>query len=335
MQQQMPKVVITDCDHGNVDIERGVAERAGFELVVAQCHTEAEVIAAAQGASAILTQYAPVTAEVLGALPDLLAIGRYGVGVDTVDVDAASARGVAVCNVPDYGTEDVSDHAIAHAVSLLRGLPALDKALRRGSADLGVAQPLHRFNAITFGVYGLGLIGEATARKARGLGMRVVGTDPRYTPGSTTPDGTEVVSPEVLLAGADLLSLHLPLIPQTKHLINDAAFAAMKPGVKIVNTCRGGVMDTAALVRALRSGIVSAAGLDVFEQEPLPVTSELLEFEQVMLTPHAAWYSEESFTELKRRAMENILDVCAGRPVPNTVNAAALAARNTTEVADV
>ncbi|WP_258566425.1 C-terminal binding protein [Leucobacter luti] len=327
MQQQMPKVVITDCDHGSVDIERGVAERAGYELVVANCTTEAEVVAAAQGAAAILTQYAPVTEQVLSALPALVAVGRYGVGVDTVDVDAATAHGVAVCNVPDYGTEDVSDHAIAHAVALLRGLPALDTALRRGSADLGVARPLHRFSATTFGVYGLGLIGEATARKARGLGMRVIGTDPRYAAGSSTPDGTEVVSEADLLAEADLLSLHLPLLPQTKHLINDAAFAGMKPGVKIVNTCRGGVMDTAALVRALSSGIVAGAGLDVFEEEPLPLSSALLQFEQVMVTPHAAWYSEESFTELKRRAMENILNVCAGAAVPNTVNAAALAAR--------
>lgn len=335
VQQQMPKVVITDCDHGRVDIERGVAERAGYELVVATCETEADVIAAAQGAAAILTQYAPVTEAVLAALPDLVAVGRYGVGVDTVDVAAATARGVAVCNVPDYGTEDVSDHAIAHAVALLRGLPVLDKALRRGSVDLGLARPLHRFAATTFGVYGLGLIGEATARKARGLGLRVVGTDPRYAPGSTTPDGTEVVSPEELLAQADLLSLHLPLLPQTKHLINDAAFASMKRGVKIVNTCRGGVMDTAALVRALANGTVAGAGLDVFEEEPLPTTSELLQFEQVMLTPHAAWYSEESFTELKRRAMENILDVCEGLAVANTVNATALAARASEEVAHV
>jgi D-3-phosphoglycerate dehydrogenase len=319
-------VVIADCDHGSTDIEAGVAERYGYELVVADCTTEADVIAAAEGAAAILTQYAPVTEQVLAGLPGLVAVGRYGVGVDTVDVAAATACGVAVCNVPDYGTEDVSDHAIAHAVGLMRGLPALDRALRRGVPQPAAPRPLHRFSASTFGVYGLGLIGEATARKARGLGFRVVGTDPRFEPGSVTADGTAVVSPDELLAQSDLLSLHLPLIPQTRHLVDDAAFARMKRGVKIVNTCRGGVMDTAALVRALDSGAVAAAGLDVFEEEPLATDSPLMRFDQVQLSPHAAWYSEESFAELKRRAMENILDVCEGRAVANTVNAAALSA---------
>ncbi|PPF45966.1 C-terminal binding protein [Pseudoclavibacter sp. AY1F1] len=333
--QQAQKVVITDCDHGSVEIERVIANEAGYELLLAQCSSEADVIAAARGASAILTQYAPVTANVLAALPDLRAVGRYGVGVDTVDVEAATANGVAVCNVPDYGTEDVSDHAIAHIVALLRGLPVLDKGMRRGISDLGPAQPLHRFSATTLGLYGLGLIGEATARKARGLGLNVMGSDPRFRPGETTPDGTPVVSPDQLLAQSDILSLHLPLIPQTKHILDDDAFARMKRGIKLVNTCRGGVVDTTALVRALDSGIVSAAGLDVFEEEPLPLTSELLRFEQVLLTPHAAWYSEESFSELKRRAMQNILDVCAGREVRNTVNALALAARAPKGAADV
>lgn len=335
MEQQARRIVITDCDHGSVHIEREVAERYGYELTLASCETEAEVVAAGAGAAALLTQYAPVTETVFEALPNLVAVGRYGVGVDTVDIASASQRGVAVCNVPDYGTEDVSDHAIAHAVAVLRGLPALDKGLRRGESDLGQVRPLHRFSATIFGVYGLGLIGEATARKARGLGFRVVGTDPRYVPGSTTPDGTEVVAPGELLAQADLLSLHLPLIPQTHHIIDDDAFSQMKRGVKIVNTCRGGVIDTGALVRALEQGIVAGAGLDVFEEEPIPVTSPLMAFESVMLSPHAAWYSEESFVELKRRAMENILDVCEGRPVANTVNAAELAARATKESADV
>ena len=328
MQQQRRRVVITDCDHGSVDIEREVAEQYGYELVLAQCVAEEEVIAAARGADAILTQYAPVTGKVLARLPELIAVGRYGVGVDTVDLDAASAHGVAVCNVPDYGTEDVSDHAIAHAIGLMRGLPALDKGVRRGDADLGPVRPLHRYSASTFAVYGLGLIGEATARKARALGFRVIGTDPRYAAGEVTPDGTDVVAPDELLAQADLISLHLPLIAQTRHLIDDAAFARMRPGVKIVNTCRGGVMQTDALVRALDAGIVAAAALDVFEEEPLPLTHPLLRFDQVMLSPHAAWYSEESFAELKRRAMEHILDVCVGRPVAHVVNQADLRARD-------
>lgn len=324
MHEGTRRVVITDCDHGDTSIEREVAERYGYELVVAQCSTESDVIAAGAGAAALLTQYAPVGAATFQALPNVCAVGRYGVGIDTVDLPAASDAGVAVCNVPDYGTEDVSDHALALALALLRGLPTLDTRMRRGQVALDPVKPLHRFSASTFAVFGLGLIGEATARKARALGFEVIGTDPRYPAGTVTPDGTAVVSVDELLQRADLVSLHLPLIPQTQHLVNDAAFAKMKPGVKLVNTCRGGVMDTEALVRALEQGIVSAAGLDVFEQEPLPIESALMNFDQVLLTPHAAWYSEESFAELKRRAMENILEVCEGRIPANTVNRAAL-----------
>lgn len=324
MRRATRRVVITDCDHGDSSIEREVAERYGYELVVAQCTTEAEVIAVGTDAAALLTQYAPIGAATFQALPNVCAVGRYGVGVDTVDLPAASDAGVAVCNVPDYGTEDVSDHALALALALLRGLPTLDTRIRRGQASLDPVKPLHRFANSTFAVFGLGLIGEATARKARALGFEVIGTDPRYPAGTVSPEGTLAVSVDELLQRADLISLHLPLIAQTQHLVGDEAFAKMKRGVKIVNTCRGGVMDTEALVRALEQGKVSAAGLDVFEQEPLPSDSRLIDFEQVMLTPHAAWYSEESFAELKRRAMENILEVCEGRLPANTVNRAAL-----------
>lgn len=319
-EQAQPRVVITDCDHGDVGIERAVADRLGYRLIEAQCTTEDDVIAAAAGATALLTQYAPVTRRVLEALPTVRAVGRYGVGVDTVDVDAATELGVAVCNVPDYGTEDVSDHAIALSLALLRGLPILDKRLRNGSASLDPAKPLHRFSATTIGVFGLGLIGEALARKARALGFTVIGTDPRFAPGTVTAAGTTVVSQEDLLSQSQLLSLHLPLIPATHHLIGAELLAGMRRGIKIVNTCRGGVIDTEALIEALASGQVSAAALDVFEEEPLPEFSGLRHFDQVLLTPHAAWYSEESFVELKRRAMENILEYSSGISANNVVN---------------
>ena len=320
--ENQPTVVITDCDHGDVSVEQEVAGRYGFNLVLAQSHTEAEVIAASTGAIALLAQYAPITANVLEALPGVRVVGRYGVGVDTIDVDAATQRGIAVCNVPDYGTEDVSDHAIALSLALLRGLPALDKGVRNGSYSLDPVKPLHRFSATTFGVFGLGLIGEATARKARGLGLSVIGTDPRYAAGTFTESGTRVVTQDELLASSDLISLHLPLSPRTHHFVGTSVFERMRTGAKIVNTCRGGVVDTAALIDALDSGQISAAALDVFEEEPpLKADSRLREFDQVLLTaPRRAWYSEESFVELKRRAMENILDYCTGAAANNVVN---------------
>lgn len=317
---QHPKIVITDCDHESITVEEETARQYGAQLTLAHCRTEDDVIAAAGDADGILVQYAPVTDRVLAALPRLKAVGRYGVGVDTLDVEAATRRGVAVCNVPDYGTEDVSDHALALALSLGRGIAQLDRNLRAGGSSLAPVQPLHRTQTRVFGVVGLGLIGSATARKARGVGYSVIGFDPTLGVGTETGDGVRVVAFEELLASADVVSLHVPLNSSTHHLMNRRTLSLMKPTAMLVNTCRGGVVDTEALVDALREGIIQSAGLDVFEEEPLPVTSGLISCENTVLTPHAAWYSEESYTELKRRAMENVLDVCAGRSPRNILN---------------
>lgn len=318
------RIVITDCDHDSIAIEQEVAAAAGVELVLAQCRTEDEVIAAAAGAEGIVVQYAPVTDRVLAALPGLRAIGRYGVGVDTLDVAAATTRGVAVCNVPDYGTEDVSDHAIALAVSLARGIVRLDRGVRRGESTLVPVQPLHRMSTRVFGVVGLGLIGSATGRKAQGLGYEVIGFDPLEEEGTTTADGIAVVGFDELIVRADVVSLHVPLNRHTHHLINAEVLSRMKRGGVLVNTCRGGVVDTAAVAEALASGQLYGAGLDVFEEEPLPADSPLIECENAVLTPHAAWYSEESYAELKRRTLENVVEVCAGRTPRNILNAGVL-----------
>lgn len=317
----MTRIVITDCDHPTIDQERAVTEAAGVELILAQCRTEAEVIAAAQGADGVIVQYAPITRAVMEALPRLKVVSRYGVGVDTVDVGAAAELGVAVCNVPDYGTEDVSDHAIGLTVALTRGVARLDRHMRAGGRDLAPAGALHRNNARVFGVLGLGEIGAATARKAAGLGFRVIGADPRFAPGEER-NGVRVVSQEELFANADVLSLHIPLIPATHHLMNDAAFASMKPGAVLINTCRGGVVDTAALLRALESGQLSGAGLDVFETEPLEAGHPLLAREDVVLTPHAAWYTEESFSELKTRTADHAARIVTGAPALHVLNGA-------------
>ena len=315
-----PLVVVTDLDQPSLAEEEAVSAAEGFELMRAECRTEEDVISAASDAEALIVQYAPITRAVFEALPQLKVVARYGVGVDTVDVDAATEHGVAVCNVPDYGTEDVSDHAIALALSLARGVVGLDRELRVGNYSLAPVQPLHRIAGRVFGVVGLGLIGAATARKARGVGYQTIGFDPLHEAGTTTADGTEVVGFDELIRRADVVSLHVPLNAHTRHLVNADVLAAMKPGAVLVNTCRGGVVDTEALVDALRSGGILAAGLDVFEQEPLPKDSPLFELPNTALTPHAAWYSEESQVELKRRTAQNVGDVLAGRKPRNIVN---------------
>lgn len=301
----MARIVITDCDHDTIEPERRAAAAAGVELVLADCADEDDVVAAGAGADGLIVQYAPVTARVLEALPVLKVVSRYGVGVDNIDLDAAGARGVLVCNVPDYGTEDVSDHAVALALALLRGIPQLDRRLRRGDHDVTAVKPLHRFRGRTFGVVGLGRIGLATAVKARALGFEVLAHDPSATQAPEPLRGTELLSLEDLLRRSDVLSLHVPLTPATRHLVDAAALSLMRPDAIVVNTCRGGVVDTRALVDALERGRILGAALDVVEGEPLTPPHPLFDLPNVVITPHAGWYSEESFTELKQKAAEN------------------------------
>lgn len=314
------RITIVDSDNESFDEEQEVTARLGIELHRTQAATEEQVVEAARGSEAILVQYAPITAAVMDALPGLRAIGRYGVGVDTVDVEAATARGIAVCNVPDYGVEDVSDHAIALTLSVVRGTAQLDRLVRAGQYGLVPVKPLHRVSSLRFGAVGLGRIGAATAVKARALGFTVVGSDPLLEVGSRTPDDIEVVDFETVLATCDVVSLHVPLLESTRHLLDDRALARMKDGAMLINTCRGGVVDTSAVARALRDGRLKGAGLDVFEQEPLPLDSPLMDCPNAVLTPHASWYSEESYSELKRRVTEAVAAVARGERPRDILN---------------
>jgi len=316
----MPRILITDYEFESISQEQAVADANGVELVRANCRTEDDVLEAAAEVDGLIVQYAPITERVLKGLPRLKAVSRYGVGVDTVDVQAATECGVVVSNVPDYGVDDVSDHAIALALTLARGIPDLDRGVRAGENLLDTVKPLRRFSSQTFGVIGLGLIGAATAAKAKALGFRALGYDPLHTPGTTTKEDIQVVTLEELLAASDVVSLHVPLNKHTHHLINARTLEQFKAGATIVNTCRGGVIDTAALVDALKNGKLQAAGLDVFEEEPLPLDSALLDLDRVVLTPHTAWYTEESSDELKRRTAENVVDAVLGRRPRNIVN---------------
>ncbi|ARS52959.1 C-terminal binding protein [Kushneria konosiri] len=313
-------IVITDCDHDSVAIERDAVEAAGGRLTLCQDITPEGIIDNARDAQGLIVQYGRITDEVLSALPELRVVSRYGVGVDTVDVEAATRHGVAVCNVPDYGTEAVSDHAITLALAVLRDVTGLDRRLREGQPSLGPAQPIFQLRGRRFGVVGAGAIGMATAHKAAGLGFEVMLSDPRLTPGETTPEGFTVVSFEDLLALSQVVSLHLPLIEQTHHLIDAAALGAMREDAILINTARGGVVDTEALVEALSQGRLMGAGLDVLEEEPLAVDHPLTRLERVILTPHAGFYTEESYAELKARTVQNAVDVIAGRRPRNILN---------------
>jgi D-3-phosphoglycerate dehydrogenase len=322
----MMRIVVTECDHDAFDAEFEVVRGSGGELVIAQSRNCDDVVANAAGAVGILVQYASITAEVMDALPDLRVVSRYGVGLDSVDVDAATERGIAVCNVPDYGTESVSDHAIGLALSAARGIPRLDRGVRAGSFDLVAVRPLYQTAGRVFGVVGVGLIGTATARKAKGLGYEVIGHDILAAPGEVSFHGALSVSLDELLERSQVISLHVPLTDQTRHMIGAEQFAQMRPDVIVVNTSRGGVIDTHALVEALRAETILGAAIDVHEQEPVPPDHPLMTFDSVVLTPHLAWYTEESYSELKRRTAQNVVDLVAGRVPRNIVNPEVLGA---------
>ena len=315
-----PTVVITDCDHPDTDPERAVLAEAGVELRLARCRTGQDVAEAARDADAIIVQYAPVDDEVLGALARCRGVVRYGVGVDTIDVEAATRHGVWVVNVPDYGTEEVSDHAVALLLSLLRGVARLDRAVRAGAWDESAARPLHRLSTRTVGVVGCGRIGTAFARKARALGFHVLACDPSGLPDELAAAGVEAAEFEGLLERADAVSLHLPLGPDTAHLIDAAALGRMRRGAYLLNTSRGGLVDAAALLDALERGQLAGAALDVLETEPPAPDDPLVAHERVVVTPHAAWYSEESAETLKSEVAREAVRILRGERPRSPVN---------------
>ncbi len=314
------RIVITDCDHIDVEVERRAAVEAGVDLRLEQCRTEDDVVARCADADGLLVQYAPITGRVLEALPRLRVVSRYGVGVDTVDVEAASRRGVVVANVPHYGTEEVSDHALALLLTMARATARLHSSVRAGHWDFSAAGPLHRIAGRVLGVVGFGAIGRAVARKARAFGYRVVAYEVTAEVGGTAEDGTPFVTLDDLLGQAHAVSLHVPYLPATHHLIDEARLRRMRPDALLVNTARGGLVDTAALVRVLDEGHLAGAALDVLETEPPAADDPVVRHPRVVLTPHTGWYSEESVTVLKETCVRNVLDALRGREVAHTVH---------------
>lgn len=313
-------VVVTDCDHDHVNPEAAVLSEHGTGLRVEACRTPAEVISRCGDADVLINQYAPIDQTVFEAMPRLRLVVRYGVGVDNIDVRAATRHGVWVANVPDYGTSEVADHSFALALSLLRGVAVYDRSVRSGAWDYRVARPLRRLSDLTFGVVGCGAIGLAVAERAAAFGMRVLGSDVRP---ATSSDGTPTRVPlDELLAASDVVSLHAGLDASSRHLIGASAFAAMRCTAILVNTARGALVDTTALLEALDSGRLAGAALDVLGVEPIEagVRDRLARHEKVLLSPHAAWYSEESFRQLKSEVASEALRVISGVAPRSPVN---------------
>ncbi|MBN0042094.1 C-terminal binding protein [Cellulosimicrobium cellulans] len=321
-------VVITDCDLPGTACEDTLTA-AGLRAVRAAARTEDEVIAAVEEAaasgsvpSALVVQWAPITARVLDAVAGpggVRMVSRMGIGYDMVDVAAATERGVAVANTPTYCIEEVASHTVAMILTLDRGLVAYDRALRAGTWA-PTAQHAARLSSTVVAVIGYGRIGSEVARSARALGYRVLVHDPFVDPQAVASDGHEAVGIDEAVARADVITLHAPLTDSTRHLLDARTLATAKPGVRVVNTCRGPLIDEDALADALASGHVGSAALDVYATEPLPADSRLRTLDNVLLTPHAAWFSPEAMQDLPVHTARNAVDFLAGRPVPSIVN---------------
>lgn len=316
----MPTIALCNLDFDNTDFERTMAAKAGFSITASPGRDPQAIIEGAHGAAGVETSYGQFTRKVFEALPQLKVVSRTGVGVDTVDLQAATDHGVVVCNVPGYATEVVSDHAIALTLDVLRRTNELDADLRAGTWDFARRRPLGQVRGRTFGIAGMGHIGRAAARKAAGLGFKVACWSHALAPGTTTPEGYPVMTLEGLLKTCDVVSFHTALTPETHHLLDADKLALMKPGAVVVNTSRGAVIDTVALARALEEGRLWGAGIDVFEEEPILPDDPLLKAPHTVLTPHCAYWSEESGVELRTRAMQHVIDVLEGRRPEDVVN---------------
>lgn len=316
-----PKIIICDCDHKDVNNEKAVFDAAGMEFKWLQCTTQEAVIEQCQGAVCFLNQYVRMDRKIFEAIPTLKCIVRYGVGVDNVNLKDATEFGVQVCSVPDYGTNEVADHALALMMAVTRKIHLIANLTEQGVWDYVKTVPVRRFAVSTIGILGCGRIGQAFARRAHSLGSRVIAYDPLYgTPGFQTLDFVEYLSQDEVLAQSDIVSLHSALNEETAGMMNAETFGKMKDGAYFINVSRGGLVDEAALDAALTSGKLAGAGIDVVCKEPLGKDSPLFRHENVVITPHMAWYSEESAKDLKTKCAEEAVRFMKGEPVRCPVN---------------
>lgn len=296
------KVIITDCDHKDINIESEVFKNAGVDFELKQCHTEDDLINQCGDADAFVVQYAHITKRVMDALPKLKMVVRYGVGVDTIDVPEATKHGIQVCNVPDYGMNEVADHALALMMAMTRKIVLMNNYTKHEKWDYVRSIPIHRASSQTVGVIGLGRIGRNFAAKAHALDYKIIGYDPYY---KATPETSYITALplEDVIAQADIISLHIPA-DGNKNLFNKETFAKMKKNAVIINVARGGIINEDDLYDALKSGEIAGAAIDCAVTEPMPVGSKLFSLDNYIATPHMAWYSEEAAQELKRKAAE-------------------------------
>lgn len=317
-------VLITDYAWPTLDPEREIFDEAGVRMLVAQTGSREELVELAPAADAILCNWKPVDAAVLRTAKRCLTVGRYGIGLDNIDVATATSLGIVVTNVPAYCVDDVADHTMALLLACNRKVCWFDRDIKQGRYDLQAQAPLRRLRGKTLGLAGFGKIGQAVADRAVAFGLRVIALKPRGGAREQDFKGVELVSFPELLASSDYLSLHLPATDQTVGMFNATAFAQMKRGAVLLNTARGSLIRQPDLIAALDSGQVAAAGIDVWPAEPVPSGDPLANHPRVIATPHSAFYSDEALIELQTTAARQVATVFAGQRPANIVNEAVL-----------
>jgi D-3-phosphoglycerate dehydrogenase len=322
-----PLVAIADTVFPSLEPAKAALARLDPELRLAKQPTAEAILEVARQADAVMVTYAKITGDMIRAFERCRSIGRFGIGVDNIDIDAATQAGIVVTYVPDYCVDEVSDHAMALLLALARKVTFGNRLVQAGRWEMPAVVPIHRLRGRTLGLVGFGKIPQLLAPKAQAFGLKVVAFDPFVSDQAVAGLDVELVDLDQLLARADFVSVHAPLTPETHHMFDRGAFARMKPEALLINTARGPLVDVQALAVALDAGQLAGAALDVLPEEPPPADLAVIDRDNVILTPHTAFYSEEALLDLQTKAAEDVARVLSGETPIYPVNPEVLETR--------
>ena len=315
------KVVVTDHEYESMEIERQEMSKIDVDFYDSyQCKTEDEVIDATKDADGVIVQYAKITPRVIDHLKKCKVISTYSIGVDKIDIKSATAKNICVANVPDYCVDEVSDHAVLLMLAIARKLTLLNGKVKSGVWDYKVSKPIYRIKGKKLGLIGFGKIPKLVAKKAQSFGMKVYAYDPYITAEEMSKYDVSRMEFDDIIQTVDFVSIHVPLLPSTKEMFNEAAFKKMKKTSYLINAARGPVVDEKALIEALQNKEIAGAALDVVYKEPISKDNLLVKMDNVIITPHVAWYSEESAEALQRTTAQQVVQELEGYYPKNLVN---------------